>query len=64
MTFAKFMKKVDRLISQETGGFTSDDLPDYCYYAAWSANMEPEDVIDEVLENASFYQTKRAIIPF
>lgn len=54
MTFAKWMKKVDNLISQETGGFTSEDLPDYCYYDAWSANLEPEDIIDEVLENASF----------
>jgi hypothetical protein len=54
MTFAKWMEKVDNLIAQETDGFTSADLPDYCYYDAWAANLEPEDIIDEVLENASF----------
>ena len=35
VTFQEFMEIVDRVIAEETGGLTSEDLPDFYYADAY-----------------------------
>lgn len=53
-TFEQWMDDVNaELLSQM--GLTSDDLPDYTYYDAYTDGMAICDVVEEVMENAEYY---------
>jgi len=40
-SFEDWMKKVDKIIADKLGGFTSEDLPDICYADLYEDGMPP-----------------------
>jgi hypothetical protein len=55
LAFEVWMRKVDAIIMREMGGFSSEDLPDYDYPAAWRANDTPEETAEDAIEYAKGY---------
>jgi hypothetical protein len=54
MTYQEYMSKVDAVISQITGGLTSQDLADFCTYDYFEAGVPPEETAHEILEGEGY----------
>ena len=50
MTYQEYMSAVDAVISQITGGLTSQDLDDFCTYDYYEAGVPPEETAHKILE--------------
>ena len=53
MTFAEYMRAVDRRI-QSLAGIGADDIPDWDYLSAWEDGTAPRYAAEEALEEAGF----------
>ena len=54
-TFASYMKDIDNLLTAKSG-LGVDDLADYAYRDAFTDEVDPEEVADEVLAENNFPQ--------
>ena len=54
MSYQEYMKAVDAVISEITGGLSSQDLADFCTYDYYEAGVPPEETAYEILEEEGF----------
>ena len=55
LTFDEWMQRVNAKLISLTGGFTADDLPDYCYWDCWNDGMNTVETAKEAFQNAKDY---------
>lgn len=53
-SFDEWMVEVDRQLAGQFGGFTSDDLPDHCWWDLWDSDLDPEEAIEDYREYEGF----------
>lgn len=51
MTFESWMNEFENVLSAQTGGFTTDMLPDWDFWSAWDSSMEADEAVEEFLED-------------